>query len=387
MLPDFLQPIGTKVRYYGPHRGIIEQRCDPSRLYRVRVRVNGVHSQDAPTESLPWAWPKRNLSAKAGVMGVPPVGTWVWVEFEGGDHEYPVWSGAAWGDGQQLDGTGVNAHRNWATSGFGGSWSDGVLKTEKTNDSDGKDAPNNYGYVSPLQKRIELDDRKSRQKISLADALDNMLWINSEHASITIESVVGVRAKSMVRPRGLTLSSDPTIQTTQLYTFKGWLLTMCDLDDNRGFEITSPSGHQIRITDTIGQQRIDMWSRDGHRFVMDDTDRFCTIESKDGFGVRLDDANKYASMYTPKHTMYVHMDVEKRFMEVFSAENMNIKSSKDIRIQAEGDVAIDGRQVLLNSSNRRTTKPAVKGNNTRLSKPERRKKIKRACDYDYYLKP
>jgi uncharacterized protein involved in type VI secretion and phage assembly len=29
---------------------------------------------------------------------VPPVGTNIWVEFEGGDPDYPIWSGCFWGD-------------------------------------------------------------------------------------------------------------------------------------------------------------------------------------------------------------------------------------------------------------------------------------------------
>ena len=33
-------------------------------------------------------------------MTVPPVGANVWVEFEGGDVNYPIWSGCFWGPGE-----------------------------------------------------------------------------------------------------------------------------------------------------------------------------------------------------------------------------------------------------------------------------------------------
>ena len=32
-----------------------------------------------------------------GFFAVPPVGANVWVEFEGGDPDYPIWSGCFWG--------------------------------------------------------------------------------------------------------------------------------------------------------------------------------------------------------------------------------------------------------------------------------------------------
>ena len=31
---------------------------------------------------------------------IPPVGANVWVEFEGGDPDYPIWSGCFWGTGE-----------------------------------------------------------------------------------------------------------------------------------------------------------------------------------------------------------------------------------------------------------------------------------------------
>ena len=31
---------------------------------------------------------------------IPPVGANIWVEFEGGDTDYPIWSGCFWGTGE-----------------------------------------------------------------------------------------------------------------------------------------------------------------------------------------------------------------------------------------------------------------------------------------------
>ena len=35
-----------------------------------------------------------------GFFALPPVGANVWVEFEGGDPDYPIWSGCFWGAGE-----------------------------------------------------------------------------------------------------------------------------------------------------------------------------------------------------------------------------------------------------------------------------------------------
>jgi uncharacterized protein involved in type VI secretion and phage assembly len=35
-----------------------------------------------------------------GLFALPPVGAGVWVEFEGGDLDYPIWSGCFWADGE-----------------------------------------------------------------------------------------------------------------------------------------------------------------------------------------------------------------------------------------------------------------------------------------------
>jgi hypothetical protein len=71
-------------RYFGPYRGIVTDNDDPSGRMRIRVRVPEVLEElDA------WALP----CVPPGVESVPEVGTAVWIEFEAGDLEHPVWMG------------------------------------------------------------------------------------------------------------------------------------------------------------------------------------------------------------------------------------------------------------------------------------------------------
>jgi hypothetical protein len=71
-------------RYFGPYRGIVTNNDDPSSMMRIRVRVPEVLG-----ELEVWALP----CVPPGVESVPDVGTVVWIEFEAGDPEHPVWMG------------------------------------------------------------------------------------------------------------------------------------------------------------------------------------------------------------------------------------------------------------------------------------------------------
>lgn len=71
-------------RYFGVYRGTVTENDDPSGGMRIRVRIPEVLSElDA------WALP----CVPPGVESVPEVGTVVWIEFEAGDPQYPVWMG------------------------------------------------------------------------------------------------------------------------------------------------------------------------------------------------------------------------------------------------------------------------------------------------------
>lgn len=74
------------VRFFGLYRGIVADNKDPIGKHRVRLQVPQVLNQ-AVTD---WAYPLET----AGVSSPTPlVGQGVWVQFEGGDPSYPVWTG------------------------------------------------------------------------------------------------------------------------------------------------------------------------------------------------------------------------------------------------------------------------------------------------------
>lgn len=83
--------------YYGKYRGTVLNNVDPEQRGRLMLNVPDVLG------SIPssWAEPCVPLAGPTGppmgVYLVPPIGAAVWVEFEHGDPDYPIWAGCRWG--------------------------------------------------------------------------------------------------------------------------------------------------------------------------------------------------------------------------------------------------------------------------------------------------
>lgn len=88
-------------KFYGKYRGSVTDNNDPLQMGRIRVTVPDV---SAVNESS-WAMPAAVVAGKQmGTYAVPLVGSGVWVEFEQGDPDFPIWSGCYWGGSSELPG-------------------------------------------------------------------------------------------------------------------------------------------------------------------------------------------------------------------------------------------------------------------------------------------
>jgi len=84
-------------RFFGKYRGKVENNLDPMMLGRVQVSAPAVLGEG----TLSWAMPCVPYAGNGvGFFAIPPKGANIWVEFEGGDIDYPIWSGCFWGDGE-----------------------------------------------------------------------------------------------------------------------------------------------------------------------------------------------------------------------------------------------------------------------------------------------
>jgi hypothetical protein len=74
--------------YFGTYRAVVIDNLDPEQHGRIRVRIPDI----APDYDV-WAaasWPPGQPPEQ---HQLPDVATDVWVEFERGDADYPIWTG------------------------------------------------------------------------------------------------------------------------------------------------------------------------------------------------------------------------------------------------------------------------------------------------------
>jgi uncharacterized protein involved in type VI secretion and phage assembly len=85
---------GNGKQFLGKYRGSVINNVDPLQIGRLLVTVPDVLS-GTPSS---WAMPCVPIAGKQmGTYVVPQIGAGVWIEFEQGNPDYPVWVGGYWG--------------------------------------------------------------------------------------------------------------------------------------------------------------------------------------------------------------------------------------------------------------------------------------------------
>jgi uncharacterized protein involved in type VI secretion and phage assembly len=86
--------MNTGEKYFGIYRATVINNVDPMQLGRIMVTAPDA---GGPTPST-WAMPCVPLAGKQmGTFMVPQIGAGVWIQFEAGDPDRPVWTGGWWG--------------------------------------------------------------------------------------------------------------------------------------------------------------------------------------------------------------------------------------------------------------------------------------------------
>ncbi|HXM45793.1 MAG TPA: phage baseplate assembly protein V [Bryobacteraceae bacterium] len=84
-------PPGQK--FYGKYRGKVLENIDPLFQGRIMAEVPAISGS-----LLNWALPCTPYAGtNVGFYAIPPIGANVWIEFEAGDPNYPIWAGCFWG--------------------------------------------------------------------------------------------------------------------------------------------------------------------------------------------------------------------------------------------------------------------------------------------------
>jgi len=86
--------------FYGKYRGVVCDNKDPWKIGRIQAKVEEIFGN----KSSGWALPCVPYAGKGvGLFLMPPKDALVWIEFENGDPDYPIWTGCFWADKQVPD--------------------------------------------------------------------------------------------------------------------------------------------------------------------------------------------------------------------------------------------------------------------------------------------
>ena len=77
--------------FFGKYRGTVTNSVDPQQIGRLQVNVPDVGGNA-------WALP----CFSPGTFAIPPSGANVWVEFEAGSPDHPVWCGVFYGSAAEV---------------------------------------------------------------------------------------------------------------------------------------------------------------------------------------------------------------------------------------------------------------------------------------------
>jgi hypothetical protein len=83
--------------FYGKYRGSVVNNVDPLQIGRLQISCAPVLGESV----MAWAMPCAPYAGPGeGFFMLPPIGADIWVEFEAGDPDKPIWSGGFWTVGQ-----------------------------------------------------------------------------------------------------------------------------------------------------------------------------------------------------------------------------------------------------------------------------------------------
>lgn len=86
-------------KFYGKYRGMVLNNIDPMQINRLLVQVPDVGGLIPAT----WAMPCVPLAGiQNGMVALPMINAGVWIEFEQGDPDFPIWVGCFWGSAAEV---------------------------------------------------------------------------------------------------------------------------------------------------------------------------------------------------------------------------------------------------------------------------------------------
>jgi uncharacterized protein involved in type VI secretion and phage assembly len=192
LVADLVQRIERS--FFGKYRGLVVDNADPQKLGRLKVRVPSVLGQDIVTG---WAMPCVPFGGadNQGMLMIPDVDAGVWVEFEEGDLEFPIWVGTYW------------------------SKPSGTTELPKPNGEDGaeageaQDPPTKKTIKTSAGHTIQLEDKDGEESILVVEGKKgHFVLLNKD--GITVQDAAGNALVMSTSAVTLTAKADLTIDAS-----------------------------------------------------------------------------------------------------------------------------------------------------------------------------
>jgi uncharacterized protein involved in type VI secretion and phage assembly len=182
-------------RFYGKYRAFVVDNADPENRGRLRLQIPSVLGNDVVSG---WALPclPYGGAADQGFFFIPEKEACVWVEFEMGDLDYPVWVGTFWGkpggqteapkpaDAQSpptrkiirtLKGSSIEIEDKDGHEVFIIQYNDGSKKNTVTMDKDGMRVEDANGNNITLDQSGTVIEDKNQNRIEMSASAINIL--------------------------------------------------------------------------------------------------------------------------------------------------------------------------------------------------------------------
>lgn len=194
-------------KWYGKYKGMVVENKDPDNLGRIVSIVPSVFGK----EKLPWALP---CFPTSGYFKVPDIGESVWIEFEGGYLENPIWSGVWYSP---------NSHKWYNTQG-----KFEVPKDSKIN------PPQKRMYQSRCGHKVIYNDKEGEESILIYHKIGTKVEIDKD-GNVFID-IVKNKSETIAEDSNLTVTGNADISING------------DKNENIGGNETINVGSAINIT-------------------------------------------------------------------------------------------------------------------------------------------
>jgi uncharacterized protein involved in type VI secretion and phage assembly len=227
---------------------------DPKEVGRIQVRIMSIHGTNddgKKDEDLPWASPCMfNASYNSGSFIIPEVGNTVWVMFEDGDVNKPVYMGGMYG-------TGVTRGRVVGNT-DGDMRYQQMYKNEKPDEVVSLD--DKVIYRSPKGASVVISEKKGEEKLVIKDQLGQTITMEAPFKDIEMAAFEQLskeeKAKGTARvvikslnDSEIELESD--LQTSKLnIALKGSNSVKVSLDTSSGVVSVKRDDVEMRLAET-----------------------------------------------------------------------------------------------------------------------------------------